>query len=118
MNDHPTGYKSLVNRLTGSQPEGWNLGSNKAWILGGIDSGRSFQLVSPPISAKMMARYRTVIGTYQTRVFEQEIQLLRNAGYTIPSWTPGTGGVLATPPKTHRIDPALIGRLLDSTVIS
>jgi hypothetical protein len=115
MNDHPTGYKSLVNRLLGSQPEGWNLGANKAWIRGGIDSGRSFRLVSPPISTSRMAELKTRAGTYRTRVYEQEIQLLRDADYTIPSWTPGTGGVLATPPRTHRIDPASIGRLLDST---
>ncbi len=114
-NRQPTGYKSLVNRLNGSQPEGWNLGSNKAWILGGIDSGRSFRLVSPPISARSMDKFRTGVGTYSTRVYEQEVQLLRNAGYTIPSWTSGTGGVRATPPRTHRIHPALIGRLLDST---
>ncbi len=79
---HPTGRK-IIEGVLNDTPHGWSQGANDAWMLGGIDSRKTFYLVTKPTETALV---RPILGVGDVpRVYLRELQMLRESGYRVPT---------------------------------
>ncbi|MEZ6141286.1 MAG: polymorphic toxin-type HINT domain-containing protein [Zavarzinella sp.] len=81
---HPHGRRYLEGLLDDTV-HGWSIGANDAWMLGGIDSRKTFYLVTRPSTPALVRRLPGGIAI--DRVYLRELNMLKNAGYRVPTNT-------------------------------
>ncbi|CAM2005228.1 RHS repeat-associated core domain-containing protein [Acanthopleuribacter pedis] len=76
----------------------WSLHVNDAWMMGGVDSGKTFRIVSDPFNPEThIRRDQTTQVVQGPSVTNRELGILSNFGYTFYPDGPDGGGYMVPP---------------------